>query len=109
MENHKRYPQQLPETLQVTLAVLDLDTIGGDTKNVHKVWVKNNKQKTLLANLDKKKSQTQLNVVFGKNEKPNFFVKSVGDCVIHLSGHFLPDDDSSKLNESSALNISNKK
>lgn len=79
-----------------------------DDDELVSVWVSTEGKHTLLANLSRNVSQTQIDVAFGKEEMPEFYLRATGPAIVYLSGYYIIDDDIPSDNDDASSYITSK-
>lgn len=77
--------------------------------DVVSVWVSVGRQHTLLANLSRNVSQCQIDVAFGNQEMPEFYLRAAIPATVYLSGYYIIDDDNESDNAGESSYITGKK
>lgn len=75
--------------LHVSQAALDVSTLVDDKDSVQ-LFVRFNRENTLIATLNRYTAQTQLGLAFDARKKIKFVVRGTG--TVHLAGFFIPDE-----------------
>lgn len=85
-------------------ATLDLASLNEN--KVVSVWVHAEGKHTLLANLSQNVSQTPIDVAFGKDQKPEFYLRAQISATVYLSGYHIIDEDLPSDHSSDEMNSS---
>lgn len=89
------------QNFKLSKAVLDLETLEEDDEHgAVSIWVHVNGKKTLLCNLNRNTSQTQIDVAFGKEHTLEFFMRGPPAAQAHLSGYYIYDEECSSDDDS---------